>query len=64
MSGSTHSPAGVQEALGSPQGREPHPGMVWTPGGTLHMVSEDFYPEQAPVHPVTVDGFWSASILN
>jgi formylglycine-generating enzyme required for sulfatase activity len=32
--------------------------MVWIPGGTFRMGSEDFYPEERPVHPVTVDGFW------
>ena len=28
------------------------------PGGTFLMGSEDFYPEERPVHRVTVDGFW------
>jgi formylglycine-generating enzyme required for sulfatase activity len=32
--------------------------MVWVPGGTFLMGSEEFYPEERPVHPVTVDGFW------
>ncbi|HLI87120.1 MAG TPA: formylglycine-generating enzyme family protein [Ktedonobacteraceae bacterium] len=32
--------------------------MVWISGGTFQMGSEDFYPEEGPVHPVTVDGFW------
>jgi formylglycine-generating enzyme required for sulfatase activity len=32
--------------------------MVWVPGGTFLMGSEDFYPEERPVHRVTVDGFW------
>jgi len=32
--------------------------MVWIPGGTFTMGSNDFYPEEAPAHPVTVDGFW------
>lgn len=27
-------------------------------GGTFWMGSEDFYPEERPVHQVTVDGFW------
>ena len=35
-----------------------HPGMVWIPGGTFGMGSEDFYPEERPVHQVSVDGFW------
>src|SRR6187200_107618 len=32
--------------------------MNWIPGGTFAMGSEDFYPEERPVHRVTVDGFW------
>ena len=34
------------------------PDMRWIPGGTFAMGSEDFYPEERPVHRVTVDGFW------
>jgi formylglycine-generating enzyme len=33
-------------------------GMVWIPGGTFRMGSDCHYPEEAPVHRVTVDGFW------
>src|SRR5207248_833808 len=32
--------------------------MVWVPGGTFRMGSADFYPEERPVHWVSVDGFW------
>jgi len=32
--------------------------MVRLPGGTFRMGSNDHYPEEAPVHRVTVDGFW------
>src|SRR6266581_8061049 len=32
--------------------------MVWIPGGTFRMGSNDHYPEEAPVHRVTVAGFW------
>ncbi len=32
-------------------------GMVWVPGGTFWMGSEQF-PDAKPVHKVTVDGFW------
>ncbi len=32
--------------------------MKWIPGGTFGMGSADFYPEEDPVHRVTVDGFW------
>ena len=36
----------------------PDPDMVWIPGGTFRMGSEDFYPEERPIHQVQVDGFW------
>lgn len=39
----------------------PHVGMVWIPGGTFRMGSEDFYPEERPVHEISVDGFWMDS---
>jgi formylglycine-generating enzyme required for sulfatase activity len=29
--------------------------MIWIPGGTFHMGSDQHYPEEAPVHRVTVD---------
>jgi formylglycine-generating enzyme required for sulfatase activity len=32
--------------------------MVWIPGGTFHMGSHDFYPEERPVREARVDGFW------
>lgn len=32
--------------------------MTWIPGGSFLMGSADFYPEERPVHRVTVDGFW------
>jgi sulfatase modifying factor 1 len=32
--------------------------MVWVSGGTFLMGSNDFYPEERPVHRVAVDGFW------
>jgi formylglycine-generating enzyme len=34
------------------------PEMVWIAGGTFRMGSNAHYPEEAPVHRVTVDGFW------
>ncbi len=36
----------------------PTPNMVRIPGGTFKMGSDRHYPEEAPVHKVTVDGFW------
>src|SRR5262245_24047786 len=32
--------------------------MVWIPGGTFLMGSDKHYPEEAPAHEVTVEGFW------
>jgi formylglycine-generating enzyme len=32
--------------------------MTWVPGGTFLMGSADFYPEERPVLPKSVDGFW------
>jgi formylglycine-generating enzyme len=36
----------------------PAAGMSWVPGGAFAMGAEDFYPEEGPIHRVTVDGFW------
>jgi sulfatase modifying factor 1 len=33
-------------------------GMTWLPGGRFLMGSDAHYPEEAPAHHVTVDGFW------
>jgi formylglycine-generating enzyme len=47
-----------------PQVTSPRPGpaptaeMVWIPGGSFQMGSNDHYAEEAPVHTVTVGGFW------
>jgi sulfatase modifying factor 1 len=41
-----------------PPGPPPAKDMVWVPGGRFLMGSEDFYPEERPVHRVTVDDFW------
>lgn len=34
------------------------PDLVWIDGGTFTMGSDNHYPEEAPAHPVKVDGFW------
>jgi formylglycine-generating enzyme len=33
-------------------------GMRWIPGGTFRMGPDRHYPEEAPVHEVTVGSFW------
>jgi formylglycine-generating enzyme len=38
--------------------QSPHPNMIWIPSGTFRMGSDRHYAEEAPVHRVTVDGFW------
>lgn len=44
---------------GAPPPSEPTPeGMVWIPGGEFLMGSETGFPDELPVHRVTVDGFW------
>lgn len=32
--------------------------MAWVPDGTFLMGSADFYPEERPVHQVSISGFW------
>jgi len=40
------------------QASAPYPGMLWIPGGEFLMGSDKHYPEEAPAHTATVDGFW------
>ena len=56
-------PAPASDAAHEDLGPQAAPGpapkdMVWVPGGTFRMGSEDWYPEERPVHAVSVDGFW------
>jgi formylglycine-generating enzyme len=39
-------------------GPAPHPDMIWIPPTTYRMGSDRDYPEERPVHRVSVDGFW------
>jgi formylglycine-generating enzyme len=55
MSASQHNPTVAREPPGPP----PAAGMRWIPEGTFLMGSEEFYPEEAPVQRVSVDGFWA-----
>jgi sulfatase modifying factor 1 len=45
-------------AVAPAPGPAPAKDMTWIPGGTFRMGSDDFYPEERPVHRVSVDGFW------
>jgi len=38
--------------------RVPSTDMVWIDGGSFTMGSDNHYPEEAPSHPMSVDGFW------
>jgi formylglycine-generating enzyme required for sulfatase activity len=52
-------PEGPTRLQTEDQNDRPAPeGMAWIPGGTFAMGSDRFYPEEAPVRRVSVDGFW------
>jgi formylglycine-generating enzyme required for sulfatase activity len=42
----------------APSVQPQHQKMAWLRGGTFRMGSDRHYPEEAPAHSVTVDGFW------
>ena len=56
--GASREVARVVRSSGEPVGGPPVKDMVWVPSGTFLMGSNDFYPEEAPAHRVSVDGFW------
>ena len=41
-----------------PDGFRQQADMQWVPGGTFCMGSDRHYPDEAPAHHVTVNGFW------
>ena len=47
----------VSERAEAPQA-DPRADMVFVPGGEFRMGSDGHYPEEAPAHRVSVDGFW------
>jgi formylglycine-generating enzyme required for sulfatase activity len=51
-------PPAAAVSIGPVDEKMVHHNMVWIPGGTFRMGSDRHYPEEAPVHRVTVDGFW------
>lgn len=42
----------------SQPGRDRSSDLLWLAGGTFMMGSDRHYPEEAPAHAATVDGFW------
>jgi formylglycine-generating enzyme len=52
------SPSTKIAAQSSEIGSPPDEGMVWIRGGTFLMGSNAHYPEERPVHAVSVEGFW------
>jgi sulfatase modifying factor 1 len=51
-------PEVVGSGVARPKERRPPKDMVWIPGGEFLMGSDDFYPEERPIHVARSDGFW------
>src|SRR5215831_19870316 len=56
MAGETNTAAATAQSEAADTARDA--GMVFLPGGTFRMGSDGHYPEEAPVHRVTVSRFW------
>jgi formylglycine-generating enzyme required for sulfatase activity len=54
----THGGTLVADLTASADRRPPASDMIWISGGTFVMGSDSHYPEEAPAHKVSVDGFW------
>ena len=52
-----HSTERLRCALPAQPATAPHPGMVWVPGGSFEL-GDTVYPEEQPVRPTRVAGFW------
>jgi len=48
----------LERPQAEPAARSPHGDMIWIPGGTFRMGSDNHYPEEAPAHHVAVSGFF------
>ncbi|MEC4814847.1 MAG: formylglycine-generating enzyme family protein [Scytonema sp. PMC 1069.18] len=52
------------QTLSFPPSNPPKKDMIWIPGGTFQMGSNSRkYPEEGPIHTVTVSGFWMDKYL-
>ena len=48
----------ADDSIGAAVGVTSTEAMAWIPGGKFLMGSDHHYPEEAPAHKVSVDGFW------
>ena len=53
----SHQDLQIEDSAGKGEA-PPFPDMVWIPATTYRMGSDAHYPEERPVHRVSVDGFW------